>query len=163
MRREPITSRPTSHARQVWLASVGALKVLQKEGEQVFSELVKEGQRVEAHHRVGKAQRPAKNSSLTEAVIVAKEAYQKKFETQLKDCDAQLDQLREKAKKAKAEARIKIENELAQLQAQRAAAQKKIDELRSAGEQAWEDLKDGVEKARSDMSGALSKAVARFK
>jgi poly(hydroxyalkanoate) granule-associated protein len=163
MRHEPITSRPTHYARQVWLAGLGAIKVLQKEGEHIFHELVKEGRGVEAHHRAGKAQGSTKDTSLAEAVVETKEVYQKKFETRLKECDAQLDQLREKAKKAKAEARAKIEDELTHLQAQRAAAQQKLDELRSSGEQAWEDLKNGVEKAWGDMSNALGKAVARFK
>ena len=163
MKHEHVTSHTTNYAHQIWLAGVGMIGAIQKEGSKLFSELVKEGKSVEARSRATQAYRRAKDGSLTEAVMATKETYQKKFEAQLQEWDAQLNQLTAKAKQAKADARSKIEDELASLKTQRAAVQKKLDELRNRGEGAWEDLKDGVEKAWGDISDALGKVVAHFK
>jgi len=155
MRHEQTASHASGYAHQVWLAGLGVLGTLQKEGGKLFDDLVKEGRRVEHKH--------VKDDSLAETVVATKEAYQKKLEAQLKEWDRQLDQLMAKAKKAGAEARTKVEDELANLKNQRAAVQKKLDELRNRGEDAWEELTDGVEKAWADISDALGKVVARFK
>ena len=160
MKHEHVTSHTTNYAHQVWLAGLGMLGTLQKEGSKLFSKLVKEGKSVEA--RSGATQH-AKEDSLAETVMATKEAYQKKLEVQLKEWDAQLDQLMAKAEKAKTDTRSKIKSELDSLKTKRVAVQKKLDELRNRGEDAWEDLKGGVEKAWGDISDALGKVVARFK
>ena len=155
MRHEQTTSHASGYAHQVWLAGLGVLGTLQKEGGKLFDDLVKEGRRVEHKH--------VKDDSLTQAVVATKVAYQKKLEAQLKEWDKQLDQLMATAKKAGTDVRVKVEDELAGLKKKRATAQKKLDELRDRGENAWEDLKDGVEKAWDDISDALGKVAARFK
>jgi hypothetical protein len=96
-------------------------------------------------------------------VMASKEAYQKKFEAQLKEWDARLDVLSAKAQKATAEARISYENELSTLKGKRDAARKTLDELGKRGETAWEDMKDGMEGAWSEMSKAIEKVAARFR
>jgi chromosome segregation ATPase len=163
MKHEPVTSHTTNYAHQIWLASIGMVGTIQKKGSELFSELVKEGKNVEARSRATQTHRHAKDVGLAEAVMAAKETYQKKFEVQLQEWDAQLDQLTVRAKKAKADARSKIEDELNSLKTQRAAVQQQLDELRNRSEDAWEDLKDGVEKAWGEISDALGKVVARFK
>jgi poly(hydroxyalkanoate) granule-associated protein len=155
MRHEQTASHVSGYAHQVWLAGLGALGTLQKEGSRLFDDLVREGKRVEHKH--------VKDDSLAETVVATKEAYQKKLEAQLKEWDRQLDQLMAKAKKAGAEARAKIEDELAGLKSKRVAAQKKLDELRNRGEDAWEDLKGGIEKAWDDIGDTVGKVVAHFK
>ena len=95
--------------------------------------------------------------------MASKEAYQKKFEAQLKEWDATLAQLSAKAQKATAEARISFENELESLKSKRASAHKTFEELGKVGETAWEDLKDRVEQGWHDMSKAIDKAASRFK
>ena len=155
MRHEQTARHVSGYAHQVWLAGLGVLGTLQREGSRLFNDFVKEGERIEHKH--------VKEGSLAEAAVATKEAYQRKLEAQLKEWDKQLDQLMAKAKKVRADARTRIEEELAGLKDKRAAAQKKFDELRHHGEGAWEELKDGVEKAWGDISDALGKAVARFK
>jgi len=155
MRHEQTASHASGYAHRVWLAGLGVLGTLQKESGKLFDDLVREGKRVEHTH--------VKGDSIAQAVVATKAAYQKKIETQLKEWDKQLDQLMAKARKAGVEARTKVEDELAGLKSKRAAAQKKLDELRNRGEDAWEDLTDGVEKAWDDISDALGKVVARFK
>ncbi len=160
MKHEHVTSHTTNYAHQVWLAGLGMLGTLQKEGSKLFSKLVKEGKSVEA--RSG-ATRHAKEGSLAETVMATKEAYQKKLEVQLKEWDAQLDQLMAKAEKAKTDTRSKVKGELDSLKTKRVAVQKKLDELRNRGEDALKDLKGGVDKAWGDISDALGKVAARFK
>ncbi len=142
-------------AHQLWLAGLGMLAVVQKEGGNLFDELVKEGKHVE-NRRVNK-------DSLAAAVVSTKVAYQKKMEAQLKEWDGQLDQLMARAAKMKTDARGKVEAEIDGLKARRATAQKKLDELRQRGEDAWVDLKDGAEQIWNDINQALGKALAHFK
>lgn len=93
----------------------------------------------------------------------AKEAFQEKLETQLREWDKKLDGLRGKAKKAKADLRHDLETQLEALRAQRVAAQDKLQELGLRGENAWEDLKEGAEKTWGEMQKAIDNIVARFK
>jgi poly(hydroxyalkanoate) granule-associated protein len=162
MKHEPITSHTKNYAQQIWLASLGTVGILQKEGSKLFSELVKEGKSIEARSKANGAKRRAQVGRLTETVVAKKESYQKKLETQLKDWDAQIDQLTAKAKKAKGDAQLKVQGEIDSLRSQRAALQNQFDELRNRGEEAWEDLKEGVEKAWSDINDALGKAANHF-
>jgi len=128
MKHESITGHTKNYVHQVWLASLGTVGILQKEGGRLFSELVEEGKSVEARSKATQAKRHANVGSLVETVIATKETYQKKIEAQLKDWDAQLDQLTAKAKKAKAEARIKIQGEIDSLQSKRTALQNQLDQ-----------------------------------
>ena len=95
--------------------------------------------------------------------MATKEAYQKKYEAQLKEWDARLDLLKAKAQKAGADVRIKHEDELESLKAKREAAHKMLAELGKRSENAWEDIKDGAEKVWDEMSKAMEKVAARFK
>ena len=93
----------------------------------------------------------------------AKEAFQEKLETQLREWDKKLDGLKGKAKKAKADLRHDLEAQLEALRAQRAAAHDKLQELRQRSENAWEDLKEGAEKTWDEMQKAIDSIVARFR
>ena len=155
MRHEQTNRHVIGYAHQAWLAGLGVLGTLRKEGSRLFNDLVEEGKRTEQRH--------GKEGRLAQAVVATKEAYQKKLEAQFKEWDKQLDQLMAKTKKARADARTRLEEELARLKDQRAVAQKKLDELRHRGEDAWEELKHGVEKAWDDINNALGNMVARFK
>jgi len=93
----------------------------------------------------------------------AKEAFQEKLETQLREWDKKLDGLKGKAKKAKADLRHDLEAQLEALRAQRAAAHDKLQELRQRSENAWEDLKEGAENTWDEMQKAIDSIVARFR
>jgi chromosome segregation ATPase len=163
MKHEHTVNENPSFAYQIWLAGLGLIEILRKQSGKLFKKLIKEGKDVEARNQAAKAPGQAKESSLVGAVVATKEEYQKKLEAQLEEWDAQLDQLRARAQEAQANVREKIESELENLKAQRAAVQAKLDELRNRSENAWEDLRDGVEKAWSDLGDAMSKVVGRFK
>ena len=95
--------------------------------------------------------------------MASKEAYQKKYEAQLKEWDARLDQLSAKAAKATAEARIRYENELEDLRRKRAAALRTLEALSKRSEGAWEDLKDGAEKTCAEMGKAMDHVAQHFR
>ena len=85
MKHESITSHTKNYAHQVWLASLGTVGILQKEGRKLFSELVEEGKSVEARSKATPAKGRGKVGSLAETVVAKKETYQKKLEAQLQD------------------------------------------------------------------------------
>ena len=93
----------------------------------------------------------------------AKEAFQEKLETQLREWDKKLDGLKGKAKKAKADLRHDLDAQVEALRAQRAAAQDKLHELGQRSENAWEDLKEGAEKTWDEMQKTIDSIVARFR
>lgn len=92
-----------------------------------------------------------------------KQAFQQKLESQLKEWDAKLEQLRAKARQAKAEIRAEFEARLEALAGERAVAQEKLRELRQRGEWAWEDLKDGADEAWNELRAAIERAASRLK
>jgi len=162
MKHEPTSSHTKHYAQRIWLASLGTVDALQKEGRKVFNELVKEGKSAEARSKARGAKRRAKVGHLTETVVAKKVRYQKKLEAQLQDWDNQLDQLMAKAKKARGDARLKLQDEIDDLRSQRAALQGQFDDLRERGEGAWEDLKEGAETAWRDINDALRKAATHL-
>ncbi len=90
-------------------------------------------------------------------------AFQQELETQLKDWETKLEQLRSKAKVAKADIRAEFEVQLEALSAKRAVAQEKLQELRQHGEWAWEDLKGGADKAWKELREAIERAASRLR
>jgi poly(hydroxyalkanoate) granule-associated protein len=162
MKHEPTTTHNKNYAQQIWLFSLGAVATLQKESSKLFNELVQQGRRVEARSKASGAKQRAQVGRLTETIVTRKVSYQKKLEAQLRDWDAQLDQLTAQAQKARGDARLKVQGEIDNLRSQRVALQNQFDELRSRGEEAWEDLKEGVEKAWGDINEALGKMAAHF-
>jgi predicted nucleic acid-binding Zn-ribbon protein len=77
--------------------------------------------------------------------------------------NADLDRLQAKADQTSAEARVKYQQQIEDLQEKRRALEEKIAQLRGAGEGAWEDIRTGMEIAWGSMSEALSSALQRFK
>lgn len=53
MKRKTIQNEIQAYVRQVWLAGIGLLSLVQKESVRVFKELVEEGKKVQTRH--GKA------------------------------------------------------------------------------------------------------------
>lgn len=92
-----------------------------------------------------------------------KEAYQEKLEAQLRIWNAKIEELKGKADKAEAEAKIRYQEQLQALRAKQEEAEKRLRELKAAGEGAWEDLKGGIEKVWDELRDAVEKAASRFK
>jgi hypothetical protein len=83
-----------------------------------------------------------------------KEAYQEKFEAQLKGWSAKVMEFQAKIETAKADAKIELYKHLQTLQAKEEAAQQKLKELKEAGADAWEKAKPDLEKAIENLKSA---------
>jgi predicted nucleic acid-binding Zn-ribbon protein len=92
-----------------------------------------------------------------------KEAYVQKLHARIDEWNAEIDRLKAKAEQAEADARADYNKEVENLKTKRRDAEKKIDEVREAGEGAWEDLKAGTQSAMDAMEAALKSAKSRFK
>ncbi|GAA3530254.1 hypothetical protein [Zobellella aerophila] len=92
-----------------------------------------------------------------------KDAYQQKLQAQLDEWDAELDRLKAKADKAKADIQVEYYKQIKVLQSRRDEAGKKLTELEQASDEAWVDLKSGIENAWESLGQALKSAASRFK
>ena len=92
-----------------------------------------------------------------------KDAYLEKMEAQFREWGAKIDELKAKADKAEAGAKIEYIKQLDVLKAKRDAAQTKLGEIRAAGEDAWEGMKSGVEGAWTELKAAIDGAATKFK
>jgi len=93
----------------------------------------------------------------------AREAYQKKMESQLKEWNAKIDGLRARAERASADIQIEYYEQIDTLRTKQEAAQSKLQELKRAGGNAWQDLKAGVETAWKELRNTMDNAVSKFK
>jgi uncharacterized coiled-coil DUF342 family protein len=92
-----------------------------------------------------------------------KDAYIEKMEAQFREWGAKIDELKAKADKAEAGAKIEYTKQLDSLKAKRDAAGQKLSEVKAAGEDAWESMKSGVEGAWSELKSAVDGAATKFK
>jgi multidrug resistance efflux pump len=92
-----------------------------------------------------------------------RKVYEEKIDAQIKEWNAQIDMLKAKADKAKAEAKIDFYKTIDALQHKQEEARAKLKELKAAGDEAWEDVKNGAEKAWAEIKTAYKDAASRFK
>jgi hypothetical protein len=86
-----------------------------------------------------------------------KNAYVAKMEAELKRWSARLSELKAKTEKATAQGRIEYQKKLELSKAKHDAAARKLEELKSAGEDKWEALKTGVESAWKELKSEFDK------
>ena len=87
----------------------------------------------------------------------------KRMEEQLKEWGIDLEKLKLRANKAKADVKTEIDREVSTLRAKLNEAQKKLEELETAGGAASTEMKKGVENAWSELKRAFDGARAKFK
>ncbi|MDD4333990.1 MAG: hypothetical protein PHY77_00065 [Desulfotomaculaceae bacterium] len=92
-----------------------------------------------------------------------REEYQGKIEAQLSEWGAELDKLKAKANKAKADTKQGYHDQLEALRSKQASIHAKLQELKTSGDDAWEDLKEDLDHSWSHTKDAFTKAIARFK
>ena len=86
-----------------------------------------------------------------------------RLEAQLKEWGIDLETFKAKANKTKSNAKIKLDNEVAALHTKMNEAQRKLEELKKAGDAASGELKKGVENAWTELKKAFDSATAKFK
>jgi uncharacterized coiled-coil DUF342 family protein len=91
-----------------------------------------------------------------------KDAYLQKIDAQMEDWKSEIDKMKAKADKAEAGAKLEYYKQIEELREKQQAAQEKLTELKSSGEDAWEDLKAGFELARVSLGEAIKSASSRF-
>ena len=86
-----------------------------------------------------------------------------KLEEQLKEWGVDLEKLKSRANKARADAKAEIDREVGSLRARLNEAQKKLAELKTAGDAATVEMRKGVENAWVELRKAFESATAKFK
>jgi chromosome segregation ATPase len=86
-----------------------------------------------------------------------------RLEEQLKEWGVDLEKLKSRANKAKADVKIEIDREVSTLRTKLNEAQKKLEELKTAGGAASLDMKKGVENAWAELKKGFDSARAKFK
>lgn len=94
--------------------------------------------------------------------MTKQEAYQQKLEARLERIAAEIVALRAKADEAKADARLRLYEEIEALRAKQDELHGRLEALKAAGDGAWGDLRAGVERAWDDLEAAVRKAARRF-
>lgn len=92
-----------------------------------------------------------------------REAYIDKIKARLDAWNADIEKMQAKAREAEADTRVKYDEQIKEMKAQRDAAEAKLREARDASEDAWRDMRGGFEKAWDDMSDAFNDAMKRFR
>ena len=85
------------------------------------------------------------------------------LEAQMKEWGIDLEKFRAKTSKAKTNAKVKLDNEVAALRTKMDETQKKLEELKKAGNAASGELRKGVESAWTELKKAFDSATAKFK
>jgi nucleotide-binding universal stress UspA family protein len=104
-----------------------------------------------------------KREEAAETVSKKKKAYVEKIENQLKDWGNQIDILKAKAEKSKAEIKIKYLEQIEELRKKQKTARQKFQELKDSGEEAWSELKSGLDKALEDLKEAFDRSKSKFR
>jgi regulatory protein YycH of two-component signal transduction system YycFG len=92
----------------------------------------------------------------------SKEEYQQKTESQLREFDHHMDDLKARAERGSAQAKTAWEKDEAVLADKREAAQKKLDELKASSGQEWEKVKPDLDAAMDDLHKTYQDAAGRL-
>ncbi len=118
----------------------------------------------------GKITIPEVKSKMNEAIKSAqeytaqqKDAYVKELEAKLHDLSQRVDRLEEKVREAKGQVRSVLESKITDLREKQAAAEKRLQELKSASSKAWVEMKGGLEMALAIVEESYRKALDRLK
>ncbi|MFO7774724.1 MAG: coiled coil domain-containing protein [Candidatus Hydrogenedentota bacterium] len=91
-----------------------------------------------------------------------KDAYEARMQAQLEELKADIAKMRAQAERLAAEARIKQQEEIEELESRRHALERKLKEVREAGTDAWETLRGGVDSAWDELKRSWDEAAKRL-
>jgi len=103
-----------------------------------------------------------KGEGVAGTVSKKKKVYVEKIEDQLKDWGSQIDILKAKAEKSKAEVKIKYLEQIEELRKKQKTARQKLQKLKGSGEEAWGELKVGLDRALEDLKEAFDRSKSKF-
>jgi len=91
-----------------------------------------------------------------------RDAYVQKLKAQIDDWNADISKLEAKAGQAAADVRIKYEQSLDSLRAERDKADEKIEQIQESSDDAWEEFQAGAEDLWGRTKAAFAAAKAEF-
>ncbi|WP_020591549.1 hypothetical protein [Kiloniella laminariae] len=92
-----------------------------------------------------------------------KEAYEKKFQAQLAEWNAEIDKFKAKAEAAQGDAQLQYEKKIAELRDMQEETAGKFRAFTNASDDAWKDMKTGMDAAWDTFENAMKSAASRFK
>ncbi|MEJ2635266.1 MAG: coiled coil domain-containing protein [Calditrichia bacterium] len=90
-------------------------------------------------------------------------AYIEKMGAQLREWNGQLDVLKARYDKKKADVKIDYYDLLDKAKKRSSVAQKQLRDIGDASEDTWEGMKDGFEKSWKELKSTMEKVNSRFK
>lgn len=103
------------------------------------------------------------NSGLTQKALEKKKKYLDKMDTQLYQWEANIEELKEKADRAKGDIKQEYHKQIDALNEKKDAARKKLQDLKAANEEVWADLKKIVDKSWTDMKRSIKRVSSKIK
>lgn len=91
-----------------------------------------------------------------------KKTYEATAEAKMQKLGAEIDALQAKANLAKADAKVKYQEQLNTLKEKQAAAKVKFESLKGSAGNAWEELQTGVNSAWQELQTAFDKAKSEL-
>lgn len=92
-----------------------------------------------------------------------RKAFIEKLKKGLDELDTRIDEFRESAREFEGEARREYENRLHDLREKRRHLQRKLDELRVAGDESWQAIRDEAEHARKALGNSFNYFKSHFR
>ncbi|MFN2312976.1 MAG: hypothetical protein ABR531_00870 [Bacteroidales bacterium] len=92
-----------------------------------------------------------------------RENYQHKIESQLDEWRADIDRLKLKAKYAKAETKLKYQENIDKLELRMDEGKSKLKDLKESGGEAWEVLKDGADSIWDTMKATFAEVKEKLR
>ncbi len=87
---------------------------------------------------------------------------QHKMENKAAEIGKKLDELEQKMKTSKDEAKAEMSRQMDELREMQKKVERKLKEMKVASGKAWQDAKDGAQSSMDDLQKAYEKARARF-
>lgn len=94
--------------------------------------------------------------------MTTRHQYIEMLKNKLDEWDVEIDKFEESARKASADFKFELDDQLASLRLQRENAKLRLGEILDASEDAWVDIKQGADEAWSSLRQAIEKARSHF-
>ena len=92
-----------------------------------------------------------------------KENYQQKIQSQLDEWRSDIDRLREKAKNATAEKKLKYQENIDKLELKLDEGKSKLKDLKESGAEAWDAVKDGADSIWDTMKATFAEVKEKLR
>ena len=92
-----------------------------------------------------------------------KKYYLNKLSDQIKQWEAEIDKLKAKADKTKADVKIEYNKKIDEIRHKKEVVEKKFKVLHESSDEAWDEIKDGLEKSWKEFKNSLDSVISKFK